>query len=64
MNEKPKNPNWGGKRDGAGRKATLPSDARPRPIRLTDEEYEAVKTFIKEHREQKLEDKIYTIDDI
>lgn len=44
---------WGGKREGAGRKQTLPSNATPRPIRLTDEEYQAVKEFIKAYREQK-----------
>lgn len=44
----------GGKREGAGRKKTLPADAKPRPIRLTDEEYEAVKIFIAELRKNKL----------
>lgn len=42
--------NRGGKREGAGRKPTLPADAKPRPIRLTDEEYAKVKEFVAELR--------------
>lgn len=40
----------GGKRMGAGRKKTLPEGARPRAIRLTDEEHAKVKEFIKSLR--------------
>lgn len=36
----------GGYRAGAGRKPTLPADAKPRAIRLTDEEYAKVKEFV------------------
>lgn len=40
-------PNWGGARPGGGRK---PTGRKPRLIRLTDEEYEKLKPFIKQVR--------------
>lgn len=44
----------GGKRDNAGRPvgSLRPSGKKPRNFRLTDEEYEEVKEFIKQLREQ------------
>lgn len=38
--------NWGGKRPGAGAKSTLPTGARARSIRMTDEEYKKVKEYL------------------
>ena len=38
--------NWGGKRKGAGAKKILPTGARTRSIRMTDEEYEKVKAYL------------------
>lgn len=35
--------NWGGKRKGAGAKKILPTGARTRSIRMTDEEYKKSK---------------------
>jgi hypothetical protein len=40
----------GGKREGAGKKQTLPDGTKPRTLRLTDPEYEKVKTLIEELR--------------
>jgi len=40
----------GGKREGAGKKQTLPDGTKPRTIRLTDTEYEKVKSLIEELR--------------
>lgn len=44
--------NWGGKREGAGAKRTLPEGARPRSIKMTDRECEKVKDFLKKMREK------------
>lgn len=38
--------NWGGKRKGAGAKKILPTGARTRSIRMTDEEYKKVKGYL------------------
>ena len=38
--------NWGGKRKGAGAKKILPTGARARSIRMTDEECEKVKAYL------------------
>lgn len=38
--------NWGGKRKGAGAKKILPTGARARSIRMTDEEYKKVKEYL------------------
>lgn len=43
----------GGRREGAGRKASLPDGARFRGINLTDEEFIAVKKLIANMREEK-----------
>lgn len=43
---------WGGKRPGAGAKRTLPPGARTRSVRMTDEECEKVKDFLKKMREK------------
>lgn len=43
------NPNWGGARPNAGRKKL---ERKARCLRLTDEEYDAVKLFIKYIRKQ------------
>lgn len=40
----------GGRREGAGRKRTLPEDAKPTSFKLTDEEKIAVKEYIKRLR--------------
>jgi hypothetical protein len=40
----------GGKRDGAGKKQTLPDGTKPRTIRLTEPEYAKVKSLIEELR--------------
>lgn len=42
--------NWGGKRKGAGAKRTLPEGARPRSIKMTDEELIKVKKYLIELR--------------
>ena len=42
--------NWGGHRKGAGAKKILPTGARARSIRMTDEEYENVKKYLIELR--------------
>jgi len=42
--------NHGGARKGAGAKKVLPEGAKPRPIRLTDEEFEKVKEYVKKIR--------------
>lgn len=47
MEEKKKR---GGKREGAGRKASLPDGARFRGIILTDEEFKAVKELVAKMR--------------
>lgn len=44
--------NWGGKRKGSGAKRTLPPGARTRSVRMTDEECEKVKDFLKKMREK------------
>lgn len=38
--------NWGGKRKGAGAKKILPTGAKARSIRMTDEEYKKVKGYL------------------
>lgn len=38
--------NWGGHRKGAGAKKILPTGARARSIRMTDEEYKKVKGYL------------------
>lgn len=43
-------PNWGGRRKGAGAKRRLPPGARVRSVKMTDEEYEKVKEFLKSIR--------------
>jgi hypothetical protein len=40
----------GGKREGAGKKPTLPPGTTARTMRLTDPEYEKVKTLVEELR--------------
>lgn len=40
----------GGKREGAGRKRTLPSGAKTKCIKMTDEEFIAVKEYLKRLR--------------
>jgi hypothetical protein len=48
-------------REGAGRPKTLPADARPRSIRMTDAEYSDVIEYLRRMREraaEKLCDKI------
>lgn len=45
--------NWGGRRKGAGAKRRLPPDARVRSVKMTDEEYEKVKEFLKSIRMDK-----------
>lgn len=45
--------NWGGRRKGSGAKRTLPPGARTRSVRMTDEECEKVKDFLKKMREKK-----------
>lgn len=37
---------WGGKREGAGAKRTLPVGARRRTLSMTDREYEKVKAYL------------------
>jgi|GEM_PF-3380827 hypothetical protein len=44
-------PGWGGHRKGSGAKRTLPPGARTRSVRMTDEECEKVKDFLKKLRE-------------
>lgn len=44
--------NWGGRRKGSGAKRTLPPGARTRSVRMTDEECEKVKDFLKKMREK------------
>lgn len=43
---------WGGRRKGSGAKRTLPPGARTRSVRMTDEECEKVKDFLKKMREK------------
>lgn len=45
--------NWGGKREGAGAKKILPTGARTRSIRMTDEECEKIKEYLSELRSTK-----------
>lgn len=42
----------GGKREGSGRKPSLPEGARFRGINLTDEEFKAVKELVAQMRER------------
>lgn len=49
--------NWGGHRKGAGAKRTLPPGARVRSIKMTDEEYEKTKQFLKKERMKNLNKK-------
>lgn len=44
---------WGGKRKGAGAKKTLPEGARTRSVKMTDGEYEKVKTYLMALRNKK-----------
>lgn len=46
---------WGGKREGAGAKRKLPDWAKIRAARMTDAEYEKVKTFLRELRSKNSE---------
>lgn len=43
---------WGGRRKGSGAKRTLPPGARTRSVKMTDEECEKVKDFLKKMREK------------
>ena len=43
---------WGGRRKGSGAKRTLPPGARTWSVRMTDEECEKVKDFLKKLRER------------
>lgn len=45
--------NWGGKREGAGAKKTLPPGTRTRSIKMTDREYESVKNTLNVIRREK-----------
>lgn len=45
---------WGGAREGSGRKRILPKGARQRNITLTDDEFKAVKEFVKEFRKKSM----------
>lgn len=49
--------NWGGRRKGSGAKRTLPPGARTRSVRMTDEEYEKTKQFLKKERMKNLNKK-------
>lgn len=49
--------NWGGHRKGAGAKRTLPPGARVRSVKMTDEEYEKTKQFLKKERMKNLNKK-------
>jgi hypothetical protein len=40
----------GGKREGAGRKKTVPGETKVRTFRLTDDEYEKLKAHLEELR--------------
>lgn len=44
---------WGGKREGAGAKRTLPVGARRRTLSMTDREYEKVKEYLLTLRNKK-----------
>lgn len=50
-------PGWGGHRKGAGAKRTLPPGARVRSVKMTDEEYEKTKQFLKKERMKNLNKK-------
>ena len=43
----------GGRRPNAGRKPTLPAEARQRNLKMTDTEYEQVKDLLRKLREGK-----------
>lgn len=53
MTTEKENTGWGGRRKGAGAKRTLPPGARTRSVKMTDEECEKVKDFLKKMREKK-----------
>lgn len=46
---------WGGKREWSGAKRKLPDGAKARAARMTDAEYEKVKTFLRELRSKNSE---------
>ena len=52
MTTEKENTGWGGRRKGSGAKRTLPPGARTRSVRMTDEECEKVKDFLKKMREK------------
>lgn len=45
---------WGGAREGSGRKRSVPEGARQRNILLTDAEFKAVKEFVRKIREKSM----------